>query len=158
MNALKRTEPRNHRRSFKQRVAAAAQATARVLHFPRRGEMATKLQTLLPRVEHTLAERMRAAGEATARILHLPRRHQCDAAPTPLTAFGGGGGGSPDDDAELLELGREFDAAVAVAAVSTVRSRSRPIETWKPKLALARMTTPQGMPIGLPAGRRPMRT
>jgi hypothetical protein len=114
MNALKLPELRKHRGSFKRRVAAAAQATARVLHFPRRSEMATKLQTLLPRVEHRLAERMRAAGEATARIFHLPRRNRHDADASPLTIYGGGGGGgTPDADAELFELGREFDEAVA---------------------------------------------
>ena len=38
--------------------------------------------------------------------------HDADA--SPLTIYGGGGGGgTPDADAELFELGREFDEAVA---------------------------------------------
>jgi hypothetical protein len=54
---------------------------------------------------------MRAAGAKTAQILHLrPRDRDSFGGPTTLE-FGGGGGVHPD--AELLELGRQFDAAVA---------------------------------------------
>ena len=115
MNALKLLNIRPSKGAFKKRVAAAARATARILHFPRRSDMATKLQTLLPHREHSFMERMRVAGETTARILHLPRRDRHGPHASPPITFGGGGGSS-EDDAEIVALGREFDDVLEATA------------------------------------------